>query len=115
MGTTKKRKAIGLLRAIFADSLGRAMEARYPDAKNRAKALEKDSGVTDSTINRWLACEVSPNLDQVEFVARALKIMAHQLLMPYLGAKVGSEEDPTSRPSGTPKTNRPPSTRPPEH
>ncbi len=91
-GNTKKRKVVGVLRAVFADNLSQALDRRYPHSTNKAKSLEQDSGVTDSTIGRWLRHEVSPNLDQLEQVARALRLLPHQMLMPMFG--VGGSPDP---------------------
>lgn len=109
-GVTKKRKVVSLLRTVFADNLKRAMERRYAGSTNTAKALERDSGISDSTINRWLVCGVAPNLDALESVAAALKMKAHELITPYHGLE-DAPPPPTDRQA--PKTGpRPPFTRP---
>lgn len=108
-GSTKKRKVVSLLRLVFADNLKRALEKKYPGSTNAAKALQEDSGITDSTINRWLHCEVAPNLDAIESTAAALKMKAHELITPYHGLE-DAPPPPTDRQA--PKTGpRPPFTR----
>jgi transcriptional regulator with XRE-family HTH domain len=81
----KKRKVIGEMRPIFAGNLRRAMERRLPRARNPASELERLSGVSDSSINRWLNEQSSPNLDQIEAVALALGLRPHELLIPLFG------------------------------
>ena len=116
-GQTKKRKAIGLLRAIFADNLRRALERRFPYVDNVAMAAERESRgrIQHSSVNRWLGGHVSPNLDALESVANFLKMHAHELLVPYHGAKdklPDRPELPIPGQSRIEKTSRPPSTRP---
>jgi len=116
MGNPCRKKLVGVLRAVFADSLELAMSVKFPSLTNqtdRNQAVASASGVAKETIRRWLKHEVSPNLDQIELVAKALRVQPYRLLMLKLGAGESLALDPTHRKRpGDPKPDLPPSTNP---
>lgn len=94
------------MRAVFAHNLRRALEERYPDSNNKPLAFQEESGISDSTIRRWLNQEVAPTFDQIEQAATALYLQPHQLLID--NANVGkrgveTKRRPPRRPGPTPR------------
>lgn len=84
MGQTKKRKVPGFMRTVVADNVRRMMEYKFAESRNRQKALAKEAGITLSSVQRVLNCEVGASIETLEALAAALDLAAYQLLLPGL-------------------------------
>lgn len=56
----KTRQDIKLLRQKIAHNLARALQKRFPDSKNLAVSAHAATGLSKSTINRWLKVPEDP-------------------------------------------------------
>lgn len=77
-------KIPGFMRTVLAANLKRLLEHHYRTSPNRPKSLSVDAGVTLSTIQRVMKCEVGASLDTLESIADALHIQVYQLLVPEI-------------------------------
>lgn len=88
MGKTRRRKPVGVYRVIFAENLGAYLRLAYParegETIDRPALFVRDHpGIASkSTLNRWINAEVGPNLDQIESMAKALRVTVRELLTP---------------------------------
>lgn len=83
----KTPKAPGFTRAIVAANLTALLNHHYkqhPNVTLRQKALEHDSGVRSSTIQRLMKEEVGANLETLELLAAPFNLSVYQLLAPNL-------------------------------
>lgn len=83
MTTTRRRLAPGQMRAILAENVGRRMEERYWQSRNKPLALAKEAKVSLSTVQRMLSKEQSTTIDTVEAFAGVFGLPAFQLLVPW--------------------------------
>ena len=105
MGSPREHKLVGVMRAVFAENLQTLLVARYKSARNdtdRRREFAKASGIAKESVRRWLRGEVSPNLDQIELVAKTFTVPPYELLTPGLGAGGSPPIHPT-KPAGLKK------------
>lgn len=89
MGKPKKTKVAGFMRSVLSDNLQKLMSAdkRFKDLENETqqyKALAKESGVSYSTIQRFMKKQTGASLDNIESVAGVFDLSVYQLMIPEL-------------------------------
>lgn len=76
-----------MFRAVLARNVKEMMNRRYAGSRNRPKSLAEDAGVTLSTVQRVLSCELGTSIDTIEALAAAFDTQPYQLLLPSEGVR----------------------------
>lgn len=78
----KTPKTPGKMRHVLAANVNREMQRRFANESDKVSVLAKAAGVSRSTLQRTLDAERGASIDTIEFIAGALTLSTHQLLIP---------------------------------
>lgn len=86
MGRKKTPKVPGFMRTIASSNLSALLTKHYKQTTltARQRQLSKDAGVSFSTIQRIMQCDVGASLDNLESIAAVFDLSTYQLLIPGL-------------------------------
>lgn len=88
----KRPKIGGVMRGILAANIRYLMDVRFAASGNRPMALAKRAGISLSSVQRIVACDVGASIDNIEAIAAALGQPVYRLLLADMTA-----DDPEAR------------------
>jgi transcriptional regulator with XRE-family HTH domain len=87
MTTTRRRKTPGFMRSVLAKNLKALIDHHYCDIEkptNRYIKLAKKTGMSVSSIQRFVNAQQGASIDTIETLAYAFDLSPYHLLLPNL-------------------------------